>query len=75
MSAPQPYYSEPPLKVCEWSVDQGGGAYIAFEEYVDIPGLEKAAIRIEFKQGNSLQEIEDLVRILKKKGFRFVVQK
>lgn len=59
----------------EWSPDQGGGAYIHFEEYIDVPGLEKAYIRIEFDHNNSFQEVRDLVRILNERGFTFVVQK
>lgn len=71
----QVYKSSPPLKVSEWDQSQGGGAYIAFEEYVNIPGLEDADIRIEFKRGNSFEEIQDLVSIMKAKGFKFVVRK
>jgi hypothetical protein len=69
------YKSKPPLKVGEWSVEQGGRAYISFEEFIDVPGLEKADIRIEFERNNSFQEISDLVKMLKSGGFTFVVQK
>ena len=71
----RPYKSNPPLKVCEWSVEQGGGAYISFEEYVDIPGLENADIRIEFDRAKSLSEITALADQLRDAGFVFVVQK
>lgn len=69
------YSANPPLKVGEWPVDQGGKAYIYFEEYVDIPGLENADIRIEFERNNSFEEIQELVSRLKSSGFKFVVQK
>ncbi|WP_226068366.1 hypothetical protein [Dickeya zeae] len=69
------YKVEPPLKIGEWSVEQGGGAYISFEEYVDIPGLEDTDVRIEFKNKNSFEDISEILRILKDAGFRFVVQK
>lgn len=69
------YTTEPPLKLCEWAEEQGGGAYIAFEEYVDIPGLEDADISFEFKRDNSFEEIRELVSELKRRGFQFVVRK
>lgn len=65
----------PPLRVGEWSVEQGGGAYIEFEEFVAIPGLEKADIRIEFDRMRSFDEISALTRQLRDAGFVFVVQK
>ena len=67
--------ASPPLKVAEWSVDQGGGAYISFEESVNIPGLEGADIRIEFKHNNSIDEVSDIAEKLRAAGFVFVVQK
>ncbi|MCW0435089.1 hypothetical protein [Xanthomonas sacchari] len=69
------YKSNPPLKVCEWPVEQGGGAYISFEEYVDIPGLEDSDIRIEFERTKSLAEVTTLANKLREAGFVFVVQK
>lgn len=69
------YKDKPPLKVGEWPVNQGGKAYIYFEEFLNIPGLEKANIRIEFERNNSFREICDLAEILKNSGFTFVVQK
>lgn len=71
----KPYKARPPLKVCEWSIEQGGGAYIAFEEFVDIPGLEKMDIRIEFDRAKSIDEVSALAKQLKEAGFVFVVQK
>mgnify|MGYP000939441571 CR=1 FL=1 len=71
----KPYKARPPLKVSEWSVEQGGGAYIAFEEFVDIPGLESADIRIEFDRAKSLDEVSALASQLREAGFVFVVQK
>lgn len=65
----------PHLKVSEWSEEQGGGAYIAFEEFVKIPGLENADIRIEFENAKSFDEVSALARQLKDAGFVFVVQK
>lgn len=69
------YTSKPPIKVGEWSVEQGGKAYIYFEEYVNIPGLENADIRIEFERNNSFEEISELVSKLNDSGLKFVVQK
>lgn len=69
------YKNVPPLKVCEWSVEQGGGGYIAFEEYIDVPGLESADIRIEFSRVSTLDEVERIAKILKDAGFVFVVSK
>lgn len=71
----KPYESRPPLKVCEWSVEQGGGAYISFEEAVPVPGLENADIRIQFDRAKSLSEVTALANYLKDAGFVFVVQK
>lgn len=70
----KPSKAYPPLKVCEYSEDQGGGAYIAFEEYINIPGLESANIRFEFSKDNSLKTVESLAQALKEAGFTFVVQ-
>jgi hypothetical protein len=67
--------ARPPLKVSEWSIEQGGGAYISFEEFIAIPGLENADIRIEFDNAKSLEEVSALARQLKEAGFVFVVQK
>ena len=69
------YKAKPPLKVSEWSVEQGGGAYISFEEFVSIPGLESADIRIEFENLSSIEEVSELAQKLKSAGFVFVVQK
>jgi hypothetical protein len=71
----EPHKSEPPLKVCEWSVEQGGGAYIAFEESVSIPGLKNSSIRLEFKNDSSIEKVQELAKQLKAAGFVFVVQK
>lgn len=69
------YTSKPPIKVGEWGTTQGGGAYIYFEEYVDIPGLEQADISIRFERNNSFEEIQSLVSKMKEMGFIFAVQK
>lgn len=69
------YISKPPLKVGEHSVEQGGKAYIYFEEFIDVPGFEEADIRIEFEKNNSFEEVHDLVKKLKNSGFKFVVRK
>lgn len=65
----------PHLKVCEWSPELGATPYIAFEEYLTIPGLEDADIRLEFANKPSLEEVEDLRRRLKNAGLVFVVQR
>lgn len=67
--------AKPPLKVCEWSKEQGGGSYIAFDEFIDIPGLEKADIRIEFDNARSIADVQSIASKLKEAGFTFVVQK
>ncbi|WP_372356752.1 hypothetical protein ACCP99_03450 [Xanthomonas sp. NCPPB 3443] len=69
------YRAKPALKISEWSIEQGGGAYISFEEYIDIPGLEKADIRIEFENKKSFDEVSSLIEQLRDAGFIFVVQK
>ena len=69
------YVSNPHLKIGECPEEQGGKSYIFFEEYINIPGLESADIRIEFERNNSFKEISELLAILKSSGFRFVVQK
>ncbi|MBN7764359.1 hypothetical protein [Pectobacterium brasiliense] len=69
------YEAEPPLKIGESSKGGNDWAYIYFEEYVDIPGLEDADVRIEFKNKNSFEDVSEILRILKDAGFRFVVQK
>ena len=68
------YKTTPVLKIGEWSVEQGGGAYVSFDEQVDIPGLETASIRLEFKD-SSFENIKSLTSLLKEKGLVFVVQK
>jgi hypothetical protein len=73
--SPKVYKSTPPLKVSEFDSSLGDKAYISFEEYIDVPGLEKADIRIEFDRNNSFAEISALVLQLKASGFTFVVQK
>lgn len=65
----------PHLKVCEGSLELGSTPYIAFEEYLDIPGLEDADIRFEFTNKLSLEEVEDLRRRLNNAGLIFVVQR
>jgi hypothetical protein len=69
------YTSKPPIKACEWDTSQGGGAYIYFEEDVEIPGLEKADISICFEKNNSYEEVKALVSQMKSMGFTFAVQK
>lgn len=69
------YKTKPVLKVNEWSVDQGGGTYISFAEYLDIPGLEHADIRIEFDKNLTIDEVSELASKLKRAGFTFVIQK
>jgi len=69
------YTSKPPIKTGEWDTTQGGGAYIHFEEYVEIPGLENADITIRFENNNSFEEVQALVKQMKSMGFTFAVQK
>jgi hypothetical protein len=69
------YKTKPPIKAAEWDSTQGGGAYIYFEEYVEVPGLEKAGISIRFERGNSLEEVKELVSKMKSMGFTFAVEK
>ncbi|HEL4182671.1 MULTISPECIES: hypothetical protein [Lysobacteraceae] len=65
----------PHLKVCEGNPESGTTPYIAFEEYLTIPGLEDADIRLEFANKPSLEEVEELRRRLKSAGLVFVVQR
>ncbi|WP_242912782.1 hypothetical protein [Stenotrophomonas maltophilia] len=65
----------PHLKVCEGDPSLGHTPYIAFEEYLDIPGLEDADIRLEFANNPSLEVVEDLRRRLKSAGLVFVIQR
>jgi hypothetical protein len=71
----RPHRVIPHLKVCEGDPSLGHTPYIAFEEYLDIPGLEDADIRLEFKSKPLLAEVEDLVRRLKRAGLVFVVER
>jgi len=71
----QLYLRKPPIKTAEFGSAQDGGAYIYFEEYVDIPGLEKADISIRFERNNSFDEIQALVSQMRKMGFIFAVEK
>ncbi|HHA2367302.1 TPA: hypothetical protein ACOENC_001950 [Stenotrophomonas maltophilia] len=69
------YKAAPHLKVCEGNPELGSTPYISFEEYLTIPGLEDADIRLEFDNKPSLEEVEDLRRKLKSAGLVFVVQR
>ncbi|MBA0230948.1 hypothetical protein D7Y54_13815 [Stenotrophomonas maltophilia] len=71
----RPHRAIPHLKVCEGDPSLGHTPYIAFEEYLTIPGLEDADIRLEFDNKPSLEEVEDLRRKLKSAGLVFVVQR
>lgn len=71
----QPHRAIPHLKVCEGDPSLGHTPYIAFEEYLDIPGLKDADIRLEFANKPSLEEVEDLRRRLKIAGLVFVVDR
>ncbi|MGB5866108.1 MAG: hypothetical protein WBG95_17620 [Sulfitobacter sp.] len=69
------YLTRPPLKVAEWDPTQGGGAYISFAEWIEVPGLEKADISLRFDRDNSLEEIQELVNKMKSMGFTFAIEK
>ncbi len=69
------YRCEPVLKVCEYSVSDGGKAYLRFEEDVDIPGLKGCDVRFEFNRNNSLEDMKNLAAILKNGKFSISVQK
>jgi hypothetical protein len=69
------YQVEPILKIGEGEVVPGGNAYIRFDKYIEIPGLENADISIEFKYKKEFHEVEQLLHILRDAGFTFVVQK
>ena len=70
--APNLYKVTPVLKVCEWSTDQGGGSYLGFEEDLGVPGVDDYSIRMEFKNANTLDEIEKIKKYLKDKGLILV---
>lgn len=65
---------KPVLKVGEWDREQGGGAYIYFDEKVNIPGLERSSIRFEFETNDSVEEVQKLISLLRNRGFTLVVQ-
>ena len=65
----------PHLKVCDGAPELGSTPYIAFEEYLTIPGLEDADIRFECTAKPTLTEVEELARRLKQAGLVFVVQR
>lgn len=65
----------PHPKVCEGNSELGTIPYIAFEEYLTIPGFEDADSRLEFSSRPPLAEGEDLSRRLKRAGLVFVVQR
>ena len=69
------YQVEPVLTIGEGEDIPGGSAYIRFDEYVEIPGLESADISIEFKNTKEIHEVERLRNILRDAGFTFVVHK
>jgi hypothetical protein len=69
------YKVKPVLKTCEFGSVEDGGAFISFEEYVQIPGIEKADISIRFERNNSFEEVQELVKLLKARGFTFAVEK
>lgn len=69
------YRCEPVLKVCEYSVSDGGKAYLRLEEDVDIPGLKGCEVRFELKRNNSLEDMINLAAILKTGEFAISVQK
>lgn len=68
---PDVYREKVTIKVAEYG---DGRAYISFDEYVGIPGLESADIRIEFDKKLSFEEVLSLTNKLKDAGFTFVVQ-
>jgi hypothetical protein len=69
------YKVKPLLKACEFGPVENGGAFISFQEYVQIPGPEKADISIRFERNNSFEEVQELVKLLKARGFTFAVEK
>ena len=69
------YTAKPILKMGEPEPGQDKGAFICFAEYLDIPGLNDADIRIEFESENSYEEIKKLISELNRKGMIFVVEK
>ncbi|HEY4293762.1 hypothetical protein [Luteibacter sp.] len=75
MSSKKRHEAVPILGASEWSVEQGGGAYISWLEHVNIPGLESADIRFEFEKRQSLAEVKRLIAQLNALGLKFVVQK
>ena len=66
------YKVTPVLKVAEWSIDQGGGSYLYFEENLGVPGVDDYSIRMEFKNGNTVEETQKIKNYLIDKGITFV---
>ena len=67
------YTTKPKLKA--YDPQQGETSFIFFEESIDVPGLEKADIRIELEKNNSVEEMRELATRLNKSGFTFSVRK
>ncbi|MFV9068130.1 hypothetical protein ABQ366_22755 [Serratia fonticola] len=70
----QIYKEKPFLKIGEFDNEHGEKAYIYFEEYLRIPGLEKSDIRLEFENAKSYEEVSKILKTLKEAGLIFVAQ-
>ncbi|MBL5828020.1 hypothetical protein [Serratia fonticola] len=70
----QIYKEKPFLKIGEFDNKHGEKAYIYFEEYLRIPGLEKSDIRLEFENAKSYEEVSKILKTLKEAGLIFVAQ-
>jgi len=70
--APNLYKVTPVLKVSERSIEQGGGSFLYFEEELGVPGVDDYSIRMEFKDANTIAEMEEIKSYLTNKGLMIV---
>ena len=63
-----------PFKVGDHDPEVSDGCYIYSAEAFTVPGFPDAVFRIDFQTGDSAEEIDELLTILKKKGFSISIQ-
>lgn len=53
---------------------EGPVSFIYFDEEVELPDGSRADVQLRFDNGNSFEEMRDLIAILKEKGLRFYLR-
>lgn len=66
---------KPVLKTGEYADDRSDSAYIYFDEEVDIPGVGRSIIRIDFDKTKSFEKVDEIKRSLKDAGFTLTIHK